>query len=160
MLIFVFAVIAADGALAAVYRLAAAGFRNGDRPGDALVSAVSAATGPAATGPAATGAVVRNPSGTPVLVGLTAGPARWPARLASPHAVSVPRWTLRGKFDPARYECVAVVPAGGAAEFAVPPCAAVLVVAVGQEGGRLRVHRLRLPPPGYLAEGRPTMTVP
>ncbi len=155
MLIFVFAVIAAAGALAAVYRLAAAGFRNGDRPGDALVSAVLSTTGPATTG-----AVVRNPSGTPVLVGLTAGPARWPARLASPHAVSVPRWTLRGKFDPARYECVAVVPAGGAAEFAVPPCAAVLVVAVGQEGGRLRVHRLRLPPPGYLAEGRPTMTVP
>ncbi len=165
MLIFVFAVIAAAGALAAVYRLAAAGFRNGDRPGDALVSAVLSTTGPATTGPATTGAaagtaVVRNPSGTPVLVGLTAGPARWPARLASPHAVSVPRWTLRGKFDPARYECVAVVPAGGAAEFAVPPCAAVLVVAVGQEGGRLRVHRLRLPPPGYLAEGRPTMTVP
>src|SRR5579872_4480339 len=109
MLISVFAIIAAGGVLAVVYGLAAAGFRNGDRPGDALVSA-----GPAAT------VVVRNPAGTPVLVGLRARPARRAAWPGSPHDVTVPRWTLRGKFDPARYQCVAVVPAGGAAEFPVP----------------------------------------
>jgi hypothetical protein len=171
--IVVFTIIAAAGVLAAVYSLAAAGFRNDDRPGDALVGAMPATTGPATTGPATTGpaaaaAVVRNPSGTPVLVGLTARPAGWPVWLAAPHDVTVPRWTLRGKFDPARYECVAVVPAGGAAEFAVPaspvsaaraPGAAVLTVAVGQEGGRLRVHRLRLGPVGYRAEGRQTIMV-
>jgi hypothetical protein len=139
--------------LAAVYCLAAAGFRNGDRPGDALVSAV----------PATATVAVRNPSGTPVLVGLTARAAFLPGWLSSPHDVSVPRWTLRGKFDPSRYDCVGVVPVGGAAEFAVPfpPAArrAVLTVAVGQEGGRLRAHRLRLGPAGYLAEGRPTIMV-
>jgi hypothetical protein len=183
MLISVFAIIAAAGALAAGYLLAAAGFRNGDRPGDALVSAVlpttvfpttvfPAAGLPAAvfpatvfptTGRAAATAVVRNPSGTPVLVGLTARPARWAAWPAPSHDVSVPRWTLRGKFGPARYACVAVVPAGGAAELAVPAWrprgATVLTVAVGQEGGRLRVHRLRLGPAGYLAEGRQTIMV-
>ncbi|HVT69036.1 MAG TPA: hypothetical protein VHF26_14895, partial [Trebonia sp.] len=49
---------------------------------------------------------------------------------------------------PGGYACVGVVPAGGSAEFAVPlPVRArrcLLTVAVGQEGGRLRVHRLRL----------------
>ncbi len=57
-------------------------------------------------------------------------------------------WTSRGKFRPGRYATVGVAPAGGAAELAVPvPSRArryVLTAAVGQEGGRLRVHRLRL----------------
>jgi hypothetical protein len=141
----------AAGALVALYYLAVAGFRNGDRPGDALVT-----TAPEA-GPAPATVLVRNPSGTPVLVGLTARAAFVPAWLTMPHDVSVPRWTLRGKFDPERCDCVGVVPAGGAAEFAVPARAraysAVLTIAIGQEGGRLRVHRLRLGPAGLPAEG-------
>lgn len=153
MLIPVFCVIAAAGALAALCRLAAAGFRNGDRPGDALVTAV----------PATRAVAVRNPSGTPVIVGLTARPARLPAWLAAPHDVSVPRRTLRGKFAPGRQDCVGVVPAGGAAEFSAPARSptrrAVLTVAVGQEGGRLRVHRLRLGAAGFPAAGRATIMV-
>jgi hypothetical protein len=150
---------AAAGMLAALYYLAVLGFRNGDRPGDALVTTVPLADPVplAGTAPAAVAVLVRNPTGTPVLVGLTARAAFLPAWLAMPHDVSVPRWTLRGKFDPERYECVGVVPAGGATEFAVPALArarrTVLTVAVGQEGGRLRVHRLRLGLVAQPAEG-------
>jgi hypothetical protein len=73
-----------------------------------------------------------------------------------PHEVSVPWRTLRGKFDPRRCDCVGVVPAGGAAEYAAPARErrTVLTVAVGQEGGRLRVHRLRLGPARHAAAGR------
>jgi hypothetical protein len=155
----VFSIIVAVGMLAALYYLAAAGFRNGDRPGDALVTTVPLA-GPVPSGrtaPATAAVLVRNPTGTPVLVGLTARAAFLPAWLALPHDVSVPRWTLRGKFTPERYECVGVVLAAGATEFAVPALArarrTVLTVAVGQEGGRLRVHRLRLGLAGQPAEG-------
>ncbi len=63
---------------------------------------------------------VRNPSGTPVLVALSARRALLPAALTEPRAVSVPRLTGRGKFRPGRYEIVGVAPAGGAAELAVP----------------------------------------
>jgi hypothetical protein len=63
----VFCVVTAAGAFAALYCLAA-GFRDGDRPGDALVTAV----------PATGTVIVRNPSGTPVLVGLTARAAFLP----------------------------------------------------------------------------------
>lgn len=153
MLIPVFSLFAAAGVLAALYRLAAAGFRNGDRPGDALVAAV----------PAPQAVVIRNPSGTPVLVGLTVRTALLPGWLVTPHDVSVPWWTLRGKFDPERFDRVGVVPAGGAAGFPAPARArarrTVLTVVVGQEGGRLRVHRLRLGPAGFPAEGRATIMV-
>jgi hypothetical protein len=37
--------------------------------------------------------------------------------------------------------------------FSWPDRRTVLTVAVGQEGGRLRVHRLRLGPVGHRAEG-------
>ena len=70
----------------------------------------------------------------------------------------MPRRTLRGKFRPGRYATVGVAPAGGAAELAVPvPARArryVLTAAVGQEGGRLRVHRLRLGRPVTPAQGK------
>jgi len=75
----------------------------------------------------------------------------------------VPRRTLRRKFRPARYATVGVVPAGGAAEFAAPvPARArrcLLTAAVGQEGGRLRVRRLRLGPVSYAAAERATIMV-
>lgn len=146
--------VAAAGIFAAMFRLAAAGFKNGDRPGDAMVTMVPEA----GAVPATATVLVRNPSGTPVLVGVTARPALLPSWLAVPHDVSVPRWTLRGKFAPERYERVGVVSAGGAAEFAVGPLArarrTVVTVAVGQEGGRLRVHRLRLGPVSHPADGK------
>ncbi|MGH3253627.1 MAG: hypothetical protein ACRDOI_46465 [Trebonia sp.] len=145
MLTYVFGIIAAAGLLAALYYCAVTGVRNGDRAGDAKVTALLA-TG-ARPGEGRILVTVRNPSGTPVLAALEARAALLPAWLATPHDISVPRWTVRGKFRPQQYATVAVVPAGDAAELAVPaPARArryVLTAAVGQEGGRLRVHRLR-----------------
>jgi hypothetical protein len=154
----VFLIVAAVGALAALYYLAAAGLRHGDRPGDALVTAVlTAQARPDETCPLLV-VTVRNPSGTPVLAALRVRRALVPALLAEPHGVTVPLWTLRRKFRPAAYGCVGVVAAGGTAELAVPvPARArryALTAAVGQEGSRLRVHRLRLGPASYAADGR------
>ena len=153
-MVFYFLVIFfAAGAFGVLGCCAAAGFRNGDTPGDARVSALLAAgTGPARTGPAGTGplivATVRNPSGTPVLAALQVRRALLPAWLAGQTGIRVPRWTKGRKFRPGAYATIGVVAAGGAAEFPVPvPQRAhryLLSVAVGQEGGRLRVHRLRL----------------
>jgi hypothetical protein len=177
VLTYVFTISAAAGLLAALSYCLEAGFRNGDRPGDARVTALPA-TGaqpgtalPGTVPPAGTSPLivvtVRNPSGTPVLAALGARRAVLPALLADPRAVSVPRRTGRGRFRPGRFEAVGVVPAGGMAELAVPapvPISGrarryVLTVAVGQEGGRLRVHRLRLGPVSYTAEDRPTIMV-
>jgi hypothetical protein len=158
VLIPVFCIIAAAGVFAALYYLAAAGTRNGDRLADAQVTALfTIGTHPEGARPLIV-ATVRNPSETPALAALSARRDLTPAFLAEPHEVSAPQRTLRRKFRPGRYECVGVVPAGGAAELAVPvPVPArryALTVAVGQEGGRLRVHRLRLGPVNYTAEGR------
>ena len=158
MLTPVFLIVATVGALAALYYLAAAGLRHGDRPGDALVTAVlTASARPDETRPLVI-VTVRNPSGTPVLAALRVRRALVPALLTEPHDVTAPLWTLRRKFRPAAYGCVGVAAAGGAAELAVPvPARArryALAVAVGQEGSRLRVHRLRLGPASYAADGR------
>jgi hypothetical protein len=157
VLTYVFVTIIAAVPLAAVCLLTAEGFRNGDRTGDALVTArlmAGAHTAGGHTGDARPliAGRVRNPSGTPVIAALDARPASLPPLLAGPLTVTVPRWTGRRKFRPGRYTCVGVVPAAGSAEFAVPvPLPArryLLTVAVGQEGGRLRVYRLRLAGPG------------
>lgn len=169
MLTHVFWIIGAAGVLAALYWLAAAGLRNGDRPGDAKVTArLATGTRPDAVPPGRASPVivvtVRNPAGTPVLVALNARRALLPGPLAEPRGVSVPRLTGRAKFRPGRYETVGVAPAGGAAELAVPVAERgrgyVLTAAVGQEGGRLRVHRLRLGPVSHTAEGREIIRVP
>ncbi len=140
---------------AAAYCCLTAGLRNGDRPGDAQVAAQlgpGPRSGAVSPGEAASVIVVtvRNPSGTPVLTALNARRALLPALLTGPHSVSVPRWTGGRKFRPGRYETVGIAPAGGIAELALPAAPrarrCVLTVAVGQEGGRLRVHRLRLGP--------------
>jgi hypothetical protein len=138
----------AAGAFGVLGCCAAAGFRNGDTPGDARVSALLAAGArPAGAGPLIV-ATVRNPSGTPVLAALQVRRALLPAWLAGQAGIRVPRWTKGRKFRPGAYATVGVVAAGGTAEFPVPvPQRAhryLLSVAVGQEGGRLRVHRLRL----------------
>jgi hypothetical protein len=193
VLTYVFWIIITAGALAAVDGLAAAGFRNGDRPGDARVTALIA-TGPdsagqpaawqPATGPPATReftpgpvrsvprpaavrpgdpgpvivATVCNPSGTPVLAALRARRSLLPLWLALPLSVGVPRWTTRRRYRPARSATVGVVPPGDTARLTVPaPRPArrcLLIVAVGQEGGRLRVHRLRLAAAADSADGR------
>jgi hypothetical protein len=158
VLTHVFWIIAAAGVLAALYYCTVAGVRNGDRPTDAKITAlVTTGTQPDEARPVIM-VHVRNPSGTPVLVALSASRSLLPTPLAEPREVSVPRLTGRGKFRPGRYETVGVAPAGGAAELAVPVTVRarryVLTAAVGQEGGRLRVHRLRLGPVSYPAAGR------
>jgi hypothetical protein len=158
MLNYVFWIILLAGALAGVYCLAVAGFRNGDRAADAQVSAlVAAAPQPDEEHPLII-AAVRNPSGTPVIVALRARRAVRPAWAAGALTVRVAHWTARRRFRPGRYPTVGVVPAAGAAEFALPVRVRarhyLLIVAVGQEGGRLRVHRLRLGPVCFTAAGR------
>jgi hypothetical protein len=122
------------------------GMRNGDRPGDAQVSAL-VGTGPGGGNPLIF-ASVRNPLGTPALTALRVRRGFIPGALIGRFTVRVPRWTKGRRFRPGAYETVGVVPAGGKAEFPVPvPERAhryVLTVAVGQQGGRLRVYRLRL----------------
>ena len=167
MLTYVFWITAVFGIggvlLAAPCYCLATGLRNGDRPGDAHVAA-ALVTGTRSAAVSCDGAspvivvTVGNPSGTPVLAALNARRALVPALLTEPHDVGVPRWTGRRKFRPGRYETIGVAPPGGTAELAVPVAVRarryVLTVAVGQEGGRLRVHRLRLGPVSSAAEGR------
>jgi hypothetical protein len=158
VLTYVFSIIAVAGVLTALYYCLAAGLRNGDRPGDARVTALLATGAQPDERRPVIVVTVRNPSGTPVFAALRARAAVLPAGVVSGHDVSVPRWTLRGKFRPDRYPTVGVVPAAGAADLTVPvPARArryVLTAAVGQEGARLRVHRLRLGPVSYAAGGR------
>ena len=123
-----------------------AGMRNGDHPGDSHVSALVGVG--AGDGNPQVFATVRNPSGTPALTALRVRRGLVPGSLAGKFSVRVPRWTKGRRFRPGAYETVGVVPAGGAAEFSVPLTRSarryVLTVAVGQQGGRLRLYRLRL----------------
>jgi hypothetical protein len=158
MLNDVFLIIAAAGALAGVCALAAAGFRNGDRPGDALVTALVAAAAQADEERPLIIVTVRNAAGTPVIAALRARRAVLPAGVAASCTVRVARWTARRRFRPPRYATLGVVPAAGAAAFTLPvPVRArrcLLIVAVGQEGGRLRVHQLRLGPVSFTTTGQ------
>jgi hypothetical protein len=158
VLTYVFLIIVTVGVITALACCVAVGLRNGDRAGDAKVTAVlTTGTQPDETRPAIV-VRVRNPSGTPVFAALTARRALLPAGVASAQTVTVPRWTLRKKFRPHQYAVVGVAPAGGAAELAVPVRTRarryLLTAVVGQEGGRLRVHRLRLGPVSHAAAGR------
>ena len=158
MLNYVFWIIVLAGVLVVVYSAAAAGFRNGDRAGDARISVLlAAAARPDGQRPLII-ATVSNPSGTPVITALRVRRAVVPDWLAGTRTVRVARWTARRRFRPGRYAGVGVVPAADAAEFAVdvPPRArrCLLLVAVGQEGGRLRVHRVRLGPVCFTIAGQ------
>lgn len=158
MLSYLFCIIGPAAVLAALYRLAAAGFRNGDRPGDARVTArLTAGDQPQETRPVIA-VTVHNQSGTPVLAALRARRALLPGWLAGTHSVAVPRLTVGRRFRPGRYPTVGVVPAGGTAVLALPvPVRArryLLSVALGQEGGRLRLHQLRLGPVCYTIAGQ------
>lgn len=154
---------AGGAALAAFGWLMAAGLRNGDRPSDARVTAaLGNAAQPDEPRPVVV-ATVRNPSGTPVLAGLSVRRARLPGWLAGGLDVTVPRRTARGRFRPGGYPTIGIVPALGTARFTVPvPASArryLLTAVVGQAGGRLRVYRLRVagapvPPRARLAPVR------
>lgn len=164
MLTYAFLILAAGGAFTALCYCAASGFRNGDRPGDALVSALlTTERGPDEARPLIV-VTVCNPSDSPVFAALTARAALVPASLAMPHAIGVPRWTARGKFRPGRYATVGVVPAGGTSGLAVPVRERarryVLTAVVGQGDGRLRVHRLRLGQVARRAQGRDELPSP
>jgi hypothetical protein len=150
--------------------LAAEGFRLGDRPDDARITAVLRdAWQPDATRPVVA-VTVRNPSGAPVLTGMSvhAGlpfryrllsawvrlPAAAPATAAAPKSASfpvsvfVPRRTARRRFRPAVFDTVGVVPPGADVQLTVPvPREAhgyMLTAVIGQRDRRLRVHRIAL----------------
>lgn len=132
-------------ALATMTYLAMQGFRSGDRPCDVLVTAeLSHAGQPDESRPVVV-TEVRNPSASPVLVGLAARPARIPGWVRG-GSITVPLRTTRGSLRPGKYETVGIVRAGEAVQFPVPVAAAGqryrLKAAVGQASGRLRVHRL------------------
>ncbi len=129
--------------LAATGWLAAEGFRRGDQPLDVTVSAELRDAGQPDEPRPVVVAEIRNPSGTAMLAGLSARPARAPRWLAG-HRVTVPRRTARRGLRSDRHETVGVVPARGTARFAVPVAAPGrwyrLTAVAGQAGGRLRVH--------------------
>ena len=132
--------------LAATTRLAITGFRNGDRPLDAVVTAQLRQAGQPDEARPVVIAEVRNPSGSALLVGLTARRATMARAWLGGGSVGVPCRTGRRALRAGQYETVGIVPARGSARFDVPVTAAgkryLLTAAVGQQGGRLRVHRL------------------
>ena len=127
---------------------ALAGFRNGDRPGDAAVRAALRSSGqPGEERPVAVVAV-RNPGGTPVLAAVGVRRALLPGWLAGAAGCAVPRRTARRAYRPGGFPTVAVVAVGQCAVLSAPvPASArryLVIVLVGQGGGRLRVHRRRI----------------
>jgi hypothetical protein len=128
--------------------LALEGFRNGDRPGDAPVRATLRSSGqPGEERPVAVVAL-GNPGAAPVLAAVAVRRALLPAWLAGVVSIAVPRRTARRAYRPDGFPTVSVVPAGQYAELTAPVPAVVrrylVMVLVGQAGGRLRVHRLRI----------------
>jgi hypothetical protein len=128
--------------MSAVAWLAREGFRNGDQPLDVAVSAELRDAGQPDEPRPVVIAEIRNPSGTAVLAGLSARPARVPRWLCGGR-VTVPRRTARRGLRAGRHETVGVVPGGGTVRFAVPVAAPGrwywLTAVAGQAGGRLRV---------------------
>jgi hypothetical protein len=127
---------------------AAAGFRNGDRPDDALVGAGLRSSGqPGEERPVAIVAV-RNPGGAAVLAAVAVRRGVLPGWLAGAVSIAVPRRTARRAYRAVGFATVAVVAGGQCAELAAPVAAVarryLVTVLVGQAGGRLRVHRLRV----------------
>jgi hypothetical protein len=135
-------------AFAVLFWFGREGFRNGDRPDDAPVRAALRSSGqPGEERPVAVVAV-GNPGGTPVLAAVAVRRALLPGWLAGPVASAVARRTARRAYRPGGFPTVAVVAGGQDAELSAPVPVAVrrylVIVLVGQAGGRLRVHRLRI----------------
>jgi hypothetical protein len=134
--------------LAAACWAALEGFRNGDRPDDAQVRAALRSSGqPGEERPVAVVAV-RNPGSTPVLAAVAARRALLPGWLGGAVSRAAPRRTARRAYRPDGFPTVAVVAGGQRAELSAPVPRVVrrylVTVLVGQAGGRLRVHRLRI----------------
>jgi hypothetical protein len=135
-------------AFAVLFWFGREGFRNGDRPDDAPVRAALRSSGqPGEERPVAVVAV-RNPGGSPVLAAVAVRRALLPGRLAGTASSAVARRTARRAYRPGGFPTVAVVASGQCAELSAPvPASArhyLVTVLVGQAGGRLRVHRLRI----------------
>jgi hypothetical protein len=148
MLILFLALAVSAMAFAVVFWAALEGFRNGDRPDDAQVRAALRSSGqPGEARPVAV-VTVRNPGGAPVLAAVSARRAMLPGWLVGAVSSAVPRRTARRAYRPSGFPTVAVVAGGQRAELSAPVPAAVprylVTVLVGQAGGRLRVHRLRI----------------
>jgi hypothetical protein len=132
--------------MAAAIALALAGFRAGDRPGDATVTAVLDDV-PHPDGPQrVVVATVRNPGPVPVLVGLSVHRRRVPGWLGAGMSVTVPRRTRRPRYRPGVQATVGVVGPGESACWSVPAPRSGrhchLVAVIGQSGRRLRVVTL------------------
>lgn len=146
--------------VAAVTGLAMAGFRAGDRPGDATVTAalewVSHPDGPRRVVVAA----VRNPGPQAVLAGLSAHRSRVPGWLGAGMTVTVPHRTRRARYRPGAQVTLGVVGAGETGHWPVPAPGrggrCHLVAVIGQAGGRLRVIRLPVAPAGTGTAARST----
>jgi hypothetical protein len=130
---------------AGLFLLAEIGIRDGDRPGDSAVSAELWTSGQPDESRPLLVAEISNPSETPLLAGLSARRMLLPDWLAVP-STTVPFRTARRGLRADAHDVVGVVPAGGTARFTVPVARAGarywLTAAVGQRGGRLRVHRM------------------
>jgi hypothetical protein len=148
MLSLVIALAVGAVAFAAVCWCAREGFRNGDRPDDAPVwAALRSSRQPGEERPVAIVAV-RNRGGAPVLAAVAVRRALLPGWLAGAVTSAVPRRTARRAYRPGGFPTVTVVAGGQSAELSAPVPATVrrylVMVLVGQAGGRLRVHRLRI----------------
>jgi hypothetical protein len=147
---------------AALCWYAAMGLRDGDRPADAKVAALLRSSGQPDEPRPVVIALVRNRSDKPVLAGLSARRAVLPDWLRGSHSVTVPIRTARRALRPTAYDTVGVVPARSCARFPVPTHDIArryqLIAAIGQAGGRLRVHRLHVGGPHSSA--RTELTLP
>lgn len=127
--------------------LVRAGIRAGDRPDDARATArATTARHPEGDLPVVL-ATVRNPSSSPVFVGLSLRRSHLPGWLDGAVTVRVPRWRRR-RLGPRRQTVVGIVDSGTNAEWILPapPIHARwhLVAVLGQKDRRLRVLDRRI----------------
>jgi hypothetical protein len=141
---------AAAAVMAVTVILASSGFRAGDRPGDATVTAVLGSVPHPDGRQRAVIATVRNPGSVPILVGLSVHRSRLPGWLGAGMSVAVPRRTGRRRHLPGGQATLGVVGAADSAYWPIPAPAAGrrcrLVAVIGQSGGRLRVISLPVAP--------------
>jgi hypothetical protein len=141
--------------MAAMTGLAMSGFRAGDRPGDATVTAALEWV-PHPDGPRrVVVAAVRNSGPGAVLAGLSAHRSRAPGWLGAGMTVTVPHCTGRARYGPGAQVTLGVVGPGETGHWPVPAPGrggrggrCHLVAVIGQAGGRLRVIRLPVAPAG------------
>jgi hypothetical protein len=144
-LLFILSLGASALALAGLGWLALLGFRHGDRLQDAAVSAELRDAGQPDEPRPVVAVAIDNPSPASVMVGLSARRSAIPVALRA-GSISVPVRTARRGLRADRYETVGVVPSRSVASFLVPVTETgpgyLLTAAIGQAGGRLRVHRV------------------